>query len=93
MYGMQSRITSDAMDPNYAFYQSRVNATNAGRYSSYLKSKKVHDLGDLNDKMNYDKDIADINQYIKYAKQDYIAGLAKTDSNMADALQQATESY
>ena len=91
--GEQQRITNPAMDPNYAYYEWRINSANAGRYTSYLKAKKLNDLSNLNDKMNYDKDIADINQYIKYAKQDYIAGLAKTDANMADALQQATESY
>lgn len=43
--------------------------------------------------MKYDKTLEDIGNYIKYAKEDYIAGVTKNNSNLADALQQATESY
>ena len=70
-----------------------IKASNASRWRAYLKAKKINDISNLNDKMNYDADMADIANYLKYAKQDYVAWLAKTDANMADALQQATESY
>ena len=86
-------MNDPAMDPNYAYYQARVNATNSGRFASYQKAKKIHDIGDLNDKMAYDNLMADVDKYTKLANSDYIKGLQKTDMNLADALQTATESY
>jgi hypothetical protein len=92
-YGMNTRLADPSMDPNYAYYKAGVNATNSWRYSNYLKRLKIQDIAELQDKMDYGNLMADVDKYIKYAKDDYITWLGKIDNNLADALQQATESY
>lgn len=91
---IEAGIASPAFEPRYQnTYVAPVKARNASAYASYLKSKKLQDISKLNDKMTYDNTIADINNYIKYAKEDFIAWVAKNDMNLANALQTASESY
>jgi hypothetical protein len=86
-------MNNPSTDYRYQDYLSGINASNRARYSSYLKSKKVYDIGVMNDNMQYQNLLDDVAKYTKLAQGDYITGLAKTDVNLADALQTATENY
>lgn len=91
---IESDILQPSFEPRYQnTYVAPVKARNASAYSNYLKRLKVQDIAELQDKMDYGNLMDDVDKYIKYAKDDYITGLGKIDNNLADALQQATESY
>ena len=94
---LQWDITQLQNDPNRAAYYANITwwikSSNAAKYANYLKTLKTQQMSENMDNLTYGNDIDQINNYIKYAKNDYILGLAKNDSNLADALQQATESY
>lgn len=96
---IQDYIMAKAQDPNFVDtqypldYVNPVKSRNAALWKNYQKNLKVQDINELADKMAYDNQVTEVDQYIKYAKDDYIAQIAKTDANVADALQQATESY
>lgn len=70
-----------------------IKANNSSRYSTYLKNLKLQKMSNEADALTERHDLDTINEYLKYAKTDYIQGMAKNDANLSDALQQATENY
>lgn len=90
----EDAISNDSFNERYnqtILWPNR--SANASKYRNYLKNIKAQNISETADKLDYEWTLQDIGNYIRYAKQDYIGSIAKTDNNLATALQQANESY
>ena len=92
---------SNKQTPSYDVEYNYLNNARRSARSKYLwetqkeydKAKKIQDIDIEQNKKNYENNLYDIDQYLHYADESYIDNLAKTDKNLAEALQQATEWY
>ena len=102
--GYQPRMTAvdvrredQNRDYLYDAYASRQGASRAWYFANLNKEKaKADQQQDLQDKWNiypYQDKLDDLEKYLDYANEDYIRDLARSDDDLATALQQATESY
>ncbi len=92
---------SNIETPSYETEYEYLNKARQASRSRYLwdvkkeetKQKEIQDIDIWQQKKDYEDTLYDIDQYLHYADESYIANMAKTDKNLAEALQHATEGY
>ncbi len=93
----RERDKTDSYNIEYDFLK-KSEASRRSRYlgdvqKQYWEAKELQDIDADRRRKDYEEGLHDIDQYLHYAKEDYIDTLAKTDKNLGEALQKATEWY
>lgn len=93
----QAYQASPDFQTDYNYEQEYLKARSQQRLASANKSfneqMKDYNIDRRKVEQDYLRDMNTVNQYLKYNMDERVNNLAKTNLNLADALQRATESY